>query len=150
MEALDRAFGKVLEGFALLSCALVGAITLMICADVLLRNVPLIPGVIGLAWSNELSETGLYLVTMLAAPWLLREGRHIRVDIVLRAIPAEAYATARIVDGARPAPGDHVHRGGDYTDVDDEGWTLARNHKDRAFGASGFRLALDEEPATGR
>src|SRR5262249_49726905 len=41
----------------------------------------------GLPWSNELSETTLYLVTMLAAPWLLREGRHIRVDIVLRAIP---------------------------------------------------------------
>ena len=62
--------------------------TLVICADVLLRNVALIPGVDGLAWSNELSETGLYLVTMLSAPWLLREGRHIRVDILLRVLPA--------------------------------------------------------------
>lgn len=62
--------------------------TLMICADVLLRNVALIPGVDGLAWSNELSETGLYLITMLSAPWLLREGRHIRVDILLRVLPA--------------------------------------------------------------
>ena len=61
--------------------------TLMICVDVLLRNVPLIPGVQGLAWSNELSETGLYLLTMLAAPWLLRQGRHIRVDILLRVLP---------------------------------------------------------------
>ena len=60
---------------------------LMICADVLLRNVQLIADLDGLAWSNELSETGLYLITMLAAPWLLREGRHIRVDILLRAIP---------------------------------------------------------------
>ncbi|TAN56668.1 MAG: TRAP transporter small permease [Betaproteobacteria bacterium] len=64
--------------------------TVVICADVLLRNVALIPGVEGLPWSNELSETTLYLVTMLAAPWLLREGRHIRVDIVLRALPARA------------------------------------------------------------
>lgn len=87
LESLDRAFGKVLEAFALLACALVGLMMLMICADVLLRNVKLIPGVDGLAWSNELSELGLYLVTMLAAPWLLREGRHIRVDILLRAIP---------------------------------------------------------------
>jgi TRAP-type C4-dicarboxylate transport system permease small subunit len=90
LEKLDRCWGKVLETFALVACLLVGAMTLMICADVLLRNVKLIPGVDGLAWSNELSETGLYLITMLAAPWLLREGRHIRVDIVLRALPAKA------------------------------------------------------------
>ena len=90
MERLSHAWAKVLEAFALAACALLGAMALVICADVLLRNVPLIPGLDGLAWSNELSETTLYLVTMLAAPWLLREGRHIRVDIVLRAIPAYA------------------------------------------------------------
>ncbi len=90
MARLDRLWGRVLEGFALVACALVGLMALMICADVLLRNVPLVPGVVGLAWSNELSETGLYLVTVLSAPWLLREGRHIRVDIVLRVIPARA------------------------------------------------------------
>jgi len=90
LERLSLAWGKVLEAFALAACALLGAMTLMICADVLLRNVALIPGVQGLPWSNELSETTLYVVTMLAAPWLLREGRHIRVDIVLRALPARA------------------------------------------------------------
>ena len=89
MERLSHAWGKVLEAFALTACALLAAMTLMICADVLLRNVALIPGVQGLPWSNELSETTLYVVTMLAAPWLLREGRHIRVDIVLRALPAK-------------------------------------------------------------
>jgi TRAP-type C4-dicarboxylate transport system permease small subunit len=90
LERLDRAWGKVLEAFALVACALIGLMMLMICADVLLRNVKLIPGIDGLAWSNELSENGLYLVTMLAAPWLLREGRHIRVDILLRALPKTA------------------------------------------------------------
>jgi TRAP-type C4-dicarboxylate transport system permease small subunit len=54
---------------------------------VLLRNVRIIPGLVGLEWSNELSEGMLYLVTMLTAPWLLRRGQHIRVDIVLRAVP---------------------------------------------------------------
>lgn len=88
MEAFDRAWGRLLEACALAACVLIGAITLMICMDVLLRNVPLLPGVDGLAWSNELSETGLYLITMLAAPWLLRQGQHIRVDIVLRILPA--------------------------------------------------------------
>jgi TRAP-type C4-dicarboxylate transport system permease small subunit len=73
--------------FALVACLLLAAMTLMICADVLLRNVELISGVDGLPWSNEMSETALYVVTMLAAPWLLREGRHIRVDILLRVLP---------------------------------------------------------------
>lgn len=90
MERLSHAWAKVLEAFALAACVLLGAMTVMICADVLLRNVALIPGVQGLPWSNELSETTLYVVTMLAAPWLLREGRHIRVDILLRALPAKA------------------------------------------------------------
>ena len=90
MEQLDRAWGRLLEGFALGACALIGGMTLMICVDVLLRNVALVPGVQGLAWSNEISETGLYLVTMLAAPWLLRQGQHIRVDIVLRVLPSAA------------------------------------------------------------
>lgn len=88
MERLSHAWGTVLEAFALAACALLGAMTLMICADVLLRNIELLPGIDGLPWSNELSETTLYVVTMLAAPWLLREGRHIRVDIVLRVLPA--------------------------------------------------------------
>jgi TRAP-type C4-dicarboxylate transport system permease small subunit len=80
-------FGRLLQALALLGCLVILAMTLMICADVLLRNVRLVPGVYGLAWSNEVSEAMLYLVTMLTAPWLLRQGQHIRVDIVLRAVP---------------------------------------------------------------
>src|SRR5215470_5633875 len=89
MERLEAAYGRLLEALALIACALVLGMTVMICADVLLRNVRIIPGVAGLAWSNEISEAMLYLVTMLTAPWLLRRGQHIRVDIVLRAVPKE-------------------------------------------------------------
>src|SRR3954467_15311624 len=87
MNLLEAAYGRMLEAFALAACALVFGMTLMICADVLLRNVRIIPGLAGLEWSNEISEGMLYLVTMLTAPWLLRRGQHIRVDIVLRAVP---------------------------------------------------------------
>lgn len=87
IERISAAWGRLLNALALTACAVILAMTLMICTDVLLRNVRLIPGVQGLAWSNEVSEWMLYLVTMLAAPWLLRQGQHIRVDIVLRAIP---------------------------------------------------------------
>jgi len=87
MEQAASAFGKLLEALALLGCVVIFAMTVMICADVLLRNVRLIPGVYGFAWANEISEAMLYLVTLLTAPWLLRKGQHIRVDIVLRAVP---------------------------------------------------------------
>jgi TRAP-type C4-dicarboxylate transport system permease small subunit len=60
--------------------------TVMIGADVLLRNI----GLGGVPPSNELSEDILYLVTLLAAPGLLRRGQHIRIDIVLQALPPRA------------------------------------------------------------
>src|SRR6185436_19568728 len=74
MERAASAFGKLLEALALLGCAVIFLMTLMICADVLLRNVRLIPGVYGIALANEVSEAMLYLITMLVAPWLLRQG----------------------------------------------------------------------------
>jgi len=86
-ERASAVFGQLLQALALAGCAIILAMTLMICADVLLRNVHLLPGIYGIAWSNEVSEAMLYLVTMLTAPWLLRQGQHIRVDIVLRAVP---------------------------------------------------------------
>jgi len=87
MDRLEAAYGRLLEVFAYVACALVFGMTVMICADVLFRNVRIIPGVAGLAWSSEISEAMLYLLTMLTAPWLLRRGQHIRVDVLLRAVP---------------------------------------------------------------
>ncbi|HMH17120.1 MAG TPA: TRAP transporter small permease [Burkholderiales bacterium] len=87
IERLSEAHGKLLSALALVACALLFLMTLMICGDVLLRNTAIVPGVRNIAWSNEVSEATLYLVTMLTAPWLLRQGRHIRVDVVLRILP---------------------------------------------------------------
>lgn len=87
MQAFETAYGRLLDALALIACALILGMTLMICADVFLRNVRIVPGLVGLEWSNEISEAMLYLVTLLTAPWLLRRGQHIRVDIILRAVP---------------------------------------------------------------
>jgi len=87
LHRIEAVYGRALEALALLGAALILAMTLMICADVFLRNVRIIPGLVGLEWSNEISEAMLYLITLLTAPWLLRQGQHIRVDIVLRAVP---------------------------------------------------------------
>jgi TRAP-type transport system small permease protein len=99
VQAFEAAYGRVLDALALIGCALILGMTLMICADVLLRNVRIIPGLVGLEWANEISEAMLFLVTMLTAPWLLRRGQHIRVDIVLRAVPPRVgWAFEWIVD----------------------------------------------------
>lgn len=88
VDSLSRIYGRFLVALSLLGCAILMAMMLVIVADVFLRNVVL-PGMPrGLAWSTEVSELMLYLITMCVAPWLLRQGQHIRVDIVLQAIPA--------------------------------------------------------------
>lgn len=87
MQRLSELYGRLLAGLALAGCAVLFLMMLVICADVLLRNVRIVPGVHGVPWSNEVTEYALYLITMLTAPWLLRQGQHIRVDVVLRVIP---------------------------------------------------------------
>jgi TRAP-type transport system small permease protein len=84
MARLSNWYGRLLEAMLLVACFLLLIMTLMIGADVLLRNV----GLGGIAPSNEISEDIIYLLTLLAAPGLLRQGQHIRVDIILRVLPA--------------------------------------------------------------
>src|SRR5262245_33121903 len=79
---LSRWYGRLLEAMLLVACFLLLAMTLLIGADVLLRNI----GAGGVPPSTELSQAALYLITLLAAPALLRQGQHIRVDIVLRVL----------------------------------------------------------------
>lgn len=87
MNTLSRLYGQLLSALALVGCLTLLAMMLVIVADVLLRNLAPAGWPKGLAWSNEVSEFMLYLVTMCVAPWLLRQGQHIRVDILLQAIP---------------------------------------------------------------
>ena len=87
IERLSAGYGRFLSGLALAGSALLLAMMLVIVADVALRNLAIRGLPQGLAWSNEVSELMLYLITMCVAPWLLRQGQHIRVDIVLRAVP---------------------------------------------------------------
>jgi TRAP-type transport system small permease protein len=83
MQRLSYAFGRILDGLMLVACLLLLAMAVMIGADVVTRNV----GLGGIAWSGEVSESIIYLLTLMSAPWLLRQSQHIRVDILLRALP---------------------------------------------------------------
>lgn len=76
---LARAFSAVMEGFSLLYGLGMGAMIAMMSLDVLLRGFSL--G--SLPWVTELTEYFMYAGTFLAAPWVLRQGGHVRVDMLL-------------------------------------------------------------------
>ncbi|MGH8429640.1 MAG: TRAP transporter small permease, partial [Solimonas sp.] len=62
---------------------------------VLLRDL----GLGSLPWLIELSEYLMYAGTFLAAPWVLRQGSHVRVDVLLVALPKRlAMRAEQIVD----------------------------------------------------
>lgn len=86
MSRLSDIYRRLLDGFMAAACLLLLAMTLLIGADVVGRNA----GLGGIPWSGEITEDILYLLTLLTAPWLLRQGQHIRVDILLRALPVRA------------------------------------------------------------
>ncbi len=60
------------------------AMVMLVTGDILLRNTLRW----GFLWANEVSEYALYFITLLAAPWLLRRGRHVRLDLVLVLVPS--------------------------------------------------------------
>jgi TRAP-type C4-dicarboxylate transport system permease small subunit len=83
MNRLSNGFGKLLNALAVAAALTLLAMVVMVTADILLRNLTRT----GFAWSNEVSEYALYVITLLTAPWLLRRGQHVRVDLVLTLVP---------------------------------------------------------------
>jgi TRAP-type transport system small permease protein len=95
---MGRAYRLLLEGMAAAAALLLGATVLAVAADVVARNI----GWGATPWILELSEYVLPLATFLVAPWLLFRGEHVRLDLVLRALPA---GWARALDRAVSALG---------------------------------------------
>ncbi len=83
MTRASAAFGRLLDALAITAALILLAMVVIVTADILLRN---IVGA-GFAWANEVSEYALYLMTLLTAPWLLRRGQHVRLDIILTLVP---------------------------------------------------------------
>ncbi len=83
MTRLSHVFGRLLDGLAVLAALLLFAMVITVTGDIVLRNLTRS----GLHWANEVSEYALYLMTLLAAPWLLRRGQHIRLDLLLTIVP---------------------------------------------------------------
>jgi len=83
MTRLSTAFGKLFNTLALLAALTLLGMVVMVTADIVLRNLTRT----GFPWANEVSEYALYITTLLTAPWLLRRGQHVRIDLVLTVMP---------------------------------------------------------------
>lgn len=93
MQRISVAYGHLLRALAFAAAALLLCMTLVVTGDIVLRNT--IGS--GFIWANEVSEYTLYLTTLLVAPWLLREGRHVRLDLVLVMVPQRVAWRIEIV-----------------------------------------------------
>lgn len=80
---LLRALDLVMEFFCVVFGLAIGAVVVLICADIFMRNLR----IGSLPWMVEVTEYALYAGTFLAAPWVLRQGSHVRVDLLLISLP---------------------------------------------------------------
>ena len=83
MIRLSNLFGRLFNALAVLAALILLAMVVLVTADIVLRNLTRT----GFAFANEVSEYALYLITLLTAPWLLRRGQHVRLDIALTYVP---------------------------------------------------------------
>src|SRR5687767_6965779 len=83
MTRLSNAFGKLFDVLAILAALTLLVMVVLVTTDILLRNLTRT----GFPWANEVSEYALYVMTLLTAPWLLRRGQHVRIDLLLAVVP---------------------------------------------------------------
>ena len=68
----------LMRGCGYLAAATVALITLLVCYDVVGRNL----GLPSLVWVNEITEYALPIATLAAAPWLMWRNQHVRLDLL--------------------------------------------------------------------
>ena len=91
LAGFERLIGLLCTLFGLT----LGAIVALICLDVAIRNL----GLGSLPWLIELTEYLMYAGTFLAAPYVLRLGSHVRVDMLLVSLPRRlAVRLEQLVD----------------------------------------------------
>lgn len=88
--SVSRAHEALIKGLGLLAGIAFAVIAVLVTLNVILRGL----GITNFPWLLEVSEYVLYIGTFLAAPWVLRLGAHVRVDLVVGMLPDNA---ARVV-----------------------------------------------------
>jgi TRAP-type C4-dicarboxylate transport system permease small subunit len=93
VNRFSAVFGRFFDLLAAVAALLLLAMVLVVTADIVLRNTARV----GFAWANEITEYALYLITLMTAPWLLRRGQHVRIDMALVLVPPRVAWTFEAV-----------------------------------------------------
>ncbi len=83
MRALIRLYDLILYGMAFVAAAMLVWLMVSVVASVAMRNLGMQP----FAWLFTSAEYGLLYMTMLGAPWLVREKGHVHIELVTAALP---------------------------------------------------------------
>lgn len=93
MRVISRVYDALLYTMALISAATLIWLMVSVVMSVVMRNI----GVQPWAWLFTSAEYGILYMTMLGAPWLVRERGHVHIELVTAALPP---ALRRIVSRA--------------------------------------------------
>lgn len=78
-------FDRLIDGLAVAAGVMLCGLTVMICIDAAGRTMLKFPATedwgYTIPWSLDVAEYTLYLFTFFGAPWVLREGGHIAIDL---------------------------------------------------------------------
>lgn len=86
MQALSRLYGLLLSAMAGVAGLMLVWLGVSIVISVTMRNLGLQP----FAWLFVSGEYGLFYLTMLGAPWLVRKRGHVHVELVTAMLPGPA------------------------------------------------------------
>jgi TRAP-type C4-dicarboxylate transport system permease small subunit len=94
MAVVAALYRHLLEALAVVAGVMLAAMAFAIVLDVVMRNLGLQPP----AHTLTLTEYGLLYLTMLAAPWLVREKGHVYIELVTAALsPRTRFRLTRMV-----------------------------------------------------
>lgn len=85
MSLFEAGFARLVTFMGAIFALIIAWLAVSVTADVILRNF----AIGNIPWLNEVAEYLLYTGTFIAAPWALRAGAHVRVDILVSALPRE-------------------------------------------------------------
>lgn len=80
---MANAYRLLLHGCAAIAALALGLVAVLVSFEVVARNI----GLGNSPWIVEVSEYSLPLATFLIAPWLLYRNEHVRLDVLLTALP---------------------------------------------------------------
>ncbi|MFW3613977.1 TRAP transporter small permease [Billgrantia antri] len=80
---LQKAYHLMMQACGLAAGSIIGIVSIVIVLNVLSRNL----GFGSIYGTVEGSEYAIAAATFLAAPWVLYHGAHVRVDLLLQALP---------------------------------------------------------------